>query len=209
MSKDGINSGYQPSYYADTANPKPEYPVLAEKMTADICIVGAGFTGLSAALHLAEQGYKVVVLEAERIGWGASGRNGGQVCQGHNMAHQELVSKIGREGADQLWQMSLESVALVKDLIAKHRIDCDLKKGVLHVAAKPSHNVHIKETVEYKNSVLNYDALKYVEPEEVSVMLGCERFGAGEYWTEGAHLHPLNYALGLADAAAKAGVIFF
>ena len=204
-----MTQGYTPSYYADSANPKPDYPALEGEVQTDICIVGAGFTGLSAALHLAEQGYQVAVLEAERIGWGASGRNGGQVCQGHNMGHEDLEKKVGKAGADMLWQMSLESVDLVKDLVAKHEIDCDLKQGVLHVAAKPSHNAHIKETVEYKNKVLNYDALKYVEPEEVSNMLGCERFGAGEYWTEGAHLHPLNYALGLAAAAEKAGVQFF
>jgi len=201
--------GYEPSYYTDTAQAKPDYPCLKGEVQADICIVGAGFTGLSAALHLAEQGYQVAVLEAERIGWGASGRNGGQVCQGHNMGHEELEKKLGKASADLLWQMSLESVDLVKALIAKHDIQCDLKQGVMHVAAKPAHNAHIKETVEYKNRVLNYDALKYVEPDEVSAMLGCERFGAGEYWTEGAHLHPLNYALGLAQAAEKAGVRFY
>ncbi len=201
--------GYESSYYADSANQKADYPSLKGEVQTDICVIGAGFTGLSAALHLAEKGYEVSLLEAEKVGWGASGRNGGQVCQGHNMGHEEMISKIGRESADALWQMSLESVDLVKALIAKHQIQCDLKQGVLHVAAKASHSQEMQETIEYKHRVLGYDAIQYVEPSEVANMLGTDRYHAGEYWTEGAHLHPLNYALGLAAAAEKAGVRIF
>lgn len=201
--------GYESSYYADSANQKADYPSLKGEVQTDICVIGAGFTGLSAALHLAEMGYEVSLLEAEKVGWGASGRNGGQVCQGHNMAHEDMISKIGRESADALWQMSLESVDLVKELIAKHQIQCDLKQGVLHVAAKASHSQEMQETIEYKHRVLGYDAIQYVEPSEVANMLGTDRYHAGEYWTDGAHLHPLNYALGLAAAAEKAGVRIF
>ena len=198
--------GYESSYYADSANNKNDYPQLAGEVSCDVCVIGAGFTGLSAALHLAESGYTVALLEAEKVGWGASGRNGGQVCQGHNMDHDELIKKVGRERADALWQMSLESVDLVRELIAKHDIQCDLKKGVLHVAAKSSHNDELKESVEYKQDVLGYDQISYVSPGEVQAMLGTDRYHAGEYWHDAAHLHPLNYALGLAAAAEKAGV---
>ncbi|MBB1487882.1 NAD(P)/FAD-dependent oxidoreductase [Oceanospirillum sediminis] len=198
--------GYEASYYAASANAKRDYPELQEEIHTDICVIGAGYTGLSAALHLAEKGYSVSLLDAEKVGWGASGRNGGQVCQGHNMDHAEMIRKVGREQADMLWQMSLESVDLVKDLIARHQIQCDLKQGVLHVAAKPGHNDEFKESVEYKHEVLGYQDIQYIEPSDVAAMLGTDRYSAGEYWTQGAHLHPLNYALGLAEAAEKAGV---
>ena len=201
--------GYESSYYADSANEKKSYPRLQGETEADICVIGGGFTGLSAALHLAEKGYSVVLLEAEKVGWGASGRNGGQVCQGHNMAHEDLVKKVGRQAADALWQMSLESVDLVRELIERHQIDCDLKQGVLHVASKPEHASEMQQTVAYKHRVLGYDAIRYLEKAEVSEMLGNDCYHGGEYWTEAAHLHPLNYALGLAAAADKAGVRIF
>ena len=136
---------YVESYYSATANQQFDLPKLEGEQQADICIIGAGFTGLSAALHLAEMGYAVSVLEAEKVGWGASGRNGGQVAPGHNMDHDELIKKVGKPMADSLWDMSIESVDLVKELIAKHQIQCDLKAGILHVAAKARHEKHIKE----------------------------------------------------------------
>lgn len=198
--------GYESSYYVSTANNKKDYEPLIGEVESDICIIGAGYTGLSAALHLAEKGYLVSLLEAEKIAWGASGRNGGQVCQDHNMDHESLVNKVGRTQAGSLWDMSLEAVALVKSLIKVHDIDCDLKSGVMSVAAKESDSKYISESVEYANKVLNYDAVHYVDKHEVSDMLGTEHFHSGKYWTEAAHLHPLNYALGLASAATKAGV---
>lgn len=196
---------YIDSYYSATANLDLNCPKLADEAEADVCIIGAGFTGLSAALHLAESGYKVVVLEAEKIGWGASGRNGGQVTPGHNMDHDELINKVGKPMADSLWDMSVESVHLVKQLIQKHNIECDLKAGVIHVAAKLGHKKHIEESVEYKRHVLGYKGIEYLNDQQVQDMLGTDRFFNGEYWREGAHLHPLNYALGLAKAAQQAG----
>lgn len=204
-------AGYESSYYVDSANRKENFAdvksELKGEISTDVCIIGAGYTGLSAALHLAEKGYKVTVLEAESIGWGASGRNGGQVCPGHNMDHETLKAKVGEQAARSLWDMSLESVALVKQLVEKHRIGCDLKQGVLHVAAKPSHAASIRESVEHKQRVLGYEAIRYLPKDEVGAMLGTDKFHAGEYWSEGVHLHPLNYALGLAEAAMRAGVV--
>ncbi|RTE64789.1 FAD-binding oxidoreductase [Amphritea opalescens] len=197
----------RPSYYVDSANPRPEYSPLVGEQQADVCIIGAGYTGLSAALHLAEKGYSVRLLEGEAVGWGASGRNGGQVCQGHNMGHAELTKKMGRAAADALWQSSLASVELVKTLIAEHQINCDLKQGVMHVAAKPGHVAEIRESVAYKHKVLGYDKIRFVDDDEVQGMLGTERYYGGEYWQDAVHLHPLNYALGLAAAAIKAGVV--
>ncbi len=196
----------QPSYYVDSANGSPSYPALVGEHQSDICIIGAGYTGLSAALHLAEKGYSVTLLESETIGWGASGRNGGQVCPGHNMGHAELIKKVGREAADSLWDMSLDSVQLVKDLIAEHQISCDLKQGVMHVSAKPGHVAEMRESVEYKRKVLGYDKIRFVPDDDVQAMLGTPHYYGGEYWEDAVHLHPLNYALGLASAAVKAGV---
>ncbi|WP_221796379.1 NAD(P)/FAD-dependent oxidoreductase [Oceanobacter mangrovi] len=193
------------SYYQATAKNPLQYESLQGDVEADVCIVGGGYTGLSAALHLAQQGYSVVLLEAETMGFGASGRNGGQVCQGHNMEHAELVKKVGQTNADWLWQMSLESVELVRELIEQHQIDCDLKQGVMHVAAKSAHNHHLQEAVDYKQKVLGYEDVQYVEPAQVQQMLGTDKYFAGEWFTKALHLHPLNYALGLAAAATKAG----
>lgn len=193
------------SYYQATASHHEPFESLQGETQADVCIIGGGYTGLSAALHLAQRGYSVVLLEAESPGFGASGRNGGQVCQGLNMAHEELIQKVGRDTADLLWQMSLESVELVRSLIDQHQIDCDLKQGVMHVAAKPAHNHHLRAAVDYKQTILGYDDVRYIEPDETATMLGTNRYFAGELYSRALHLHPLNYALGLCRAARQAG----
>lgn len=201
--------GYPPSYYVDSANNKPDFDSLRGEVKTDVCVIGAGYTGLSAALHLAEKGYSVALVEARRVGWGASGRNGGQVCPGHNMSQQQLEARFGEELANAFWQMSLESVNLVKQLIKQHQIRCDLKAGVLHVAAKPAHLLEMQQAIEHKRSRYGYQSLDFLARDEVSAMLGTDHYHSGEYWREGAHLHPLNYALGLADAAVLAGVQIF
>ena len=201
--------GYESSYYVSTANNKNNYPQLEGDYESDICIIGAGYTGLSAALHLAEKGYSVSLLEAEKVGWGASGRNGGQVCQDHNMSHEELSKKVGRSAADSLWNMSVESVDLVKELIKKNNIQCDLKRGVMSVAVKPAYVKDMMEDVTYLNKELNYNAVHFIDKNEVGNMLGSDKYYSGKYWADAAHLHPLNYALGIASSAEKAGVNIF
>jgi len=202
-------NGHDNSYYAATANAAPERPLLRGTISADVCIIGGGYTGLSAALHLAEQGYDVVLLEAQRIGWGASGRNGGQVNAGHCKDQSELEKRLGLTHARALWELSLESVSLVKSLIARHRIDCDLKAGVLHAAAKPSVNDEYRRTVDKLCHDYGYDGVRFVPDAEMREMLGTRRYHGGELWRDGAHLHPLNYALGLAEAATRAGARLF
>ena len=197
------------SYYLASANQTLPTESLEGEVDADVCVIGGGYTGLSAALHLSQQGYSVALLEAETLGYGASGRNGGQVAPGHNMDHESLVKKVGKEVADLLWQMSLESVELVRELIDQHQIECDKKDGVMHVAAKPAHNHHFEESVEYARRVLNYDDVEYVAPADVQQMLGTDKYHAGELYTRALHLHPLNYALGLAKAAQQAGARLF
>ncbi|MEL0611585.1 FAD-binding oxidoreductase [Marinomonas arenicola] len=199
------NHGFEASYYANTANQTLSFPSLGGDTDTDVCIIGGGYTGLSAALHLSEKGFRVTLLEAHVIGSGASGRNGGQICQGHNMSHAELKKKAGQDVADILWHLSVESVDLVKSLIKEHDIDCDYKSGVLHVASKASHVKDIKDAVDYKRNVLGYDKIDYLDAQSVAEKLGTTHFHGGEYYQDAGHLHPLNYALGLAKAAKSKG----
>ena len=198
-------STHETSYYTATATKMKEHPQLIGEHSSDICIIGGGFTGTSAALHLAQAGYNVTLLEANKIGWGASGRNGGQLCPGHNMSHTDIAKQVGRATADILWQSSVDSVALVKSLINAYQIDCDLTDGVLHVANKARYAQEIQAAVDYKHSTLHYEAVEYLDASAVAQTLGTDRYHGGEWYKEGAHIHPLNFALGLADAAQSHG----
>ncbi|MCW8127196.1 NAD(P)/FAD-dependent oxidoreductase [Microbulbifer halophilus] len=201
--------GHTDSYYAASANPAPVCPPLEGQVEADVCVIGAGYTGLSSALHLAERGYRVVVLEAERIGWGASGRNGGHVGVGQRRGQEDLERLLGADTARQLWDMSVEAVQLVEELITRHGIQCDLKRGIMHLAAKRSHNRDLEQEVELLRKRYGYEQMRYAEEDEVRSLVGSERYFGAQIDSGSLHLHPLNYALGLADAAAAAGVQFF
>lgn len=201
--------GHTDSYYAASANPAPVYPTLEGQVEADVCVIGAGYTGLSSALHLAERGYKVVVLEAERIGWGASGRNGGHVGVGQRRGQEDLEKMLGRDTARQLWDMSVEAVHLVEELVTRHGIECDLKRGIMHLAAKRSHNEDLKSEVELLRERYGYEQMRYVDEDKARSLVGSERYFGAQIDSGSLHLHPLNYALGLADAAAAAGVQFY
>lgn len=197
---------HPPSYYAATANDSTPPTPLTGDAQADVCVVGAGYTGLSAALHLAERGYSVVVLEAERIGWGASGRNGGQLGLGQRKDQRSLEEMLGREWAQRLWDLGLESNALVKDIIARHDIDCDLKPGLIHAGWKRGDAHWLKEEVEHLASEYGYTKMRYLERDELREMVATDCYHGGILEEAGAHLHPLNYALGLARAAREKGV---
>ena len=129
---------YPPSWYAATAQPLPPFEPLRGEVRADVCVVGAGYTGLSAALHLAEAGLRVVLVEAQRVGFGASGRNGGQLGSGQRMEQDALERLVGDAEASKLWTLAEEAKALVKGLIARHGIDCDLRPGVAHIGYAPA-----------------------------------------------------------------------
>lgn len=198
-------AGYIDSYYAATATGAEPHAPLDGSCETDVCIVGGGYTGCSAALHLAERGYDVTLVEAERIGWGASGRNGGHVGTGQRKSQAELEKMVGRDTARTLWHFGLEAVSLVRERIARHAIDCDLKQGVLHVAAKAAHAQELEAETNSLRRDYGYEKLRFVGREELQSMLGSRRFFAGQLDEGGAHLHPLNYALGLARAAEAAG----
>lgn len=197
---------YPTSWYAATAKNAPELAPLAGDVKADVCIVGAGYTGLSAAIHLAERGYSVIVLEAERVGFGASGRNGGQLGSGHRKDQRTLEEKLGREWAHRLWSLAEDGLATVKQLIADNAIDCDLKPGVLHAAWKRGEAEWFEAEAEHMAREYGYNRLRYVPPSEIGSMVATTRYHAGLLDSGAAHLHPLNYCLGLARAALAKGV---
>lgn len=197
---------YPPSWYAATANGLPAFSPLRGQEKADICIVGAGYTGLSAALHLAERGYDVVLLEAHRMGFGASGRNGGQLGSGQRMEQDGLEKLVGREDAAKLWDLAEDAKDLVKSLIAKHAIDCHLKPGIAHMCFTPREVEAEHAYADHLAARYGYTALEKLDRDAAQAICLSPRYVGGTLDMTAAHLHPLNYALGLARAARDAGV---
>ena len=197
------------SWYAASANKDLNYPCLVGEIEADICIVGGGYTGLSSAIHLRDKGYSVAVIEAERVGWGASGRNGGHCSTGQRADQAELESLVGMPQAQQLWQLGLEAVDTVCQLIERFDIHCELKHGDLHVAAKAKHVPALAAHVEKLQRDYGHHQIRYVDKPELESMTSSRCYLAGALDTASRHLHPLNYALGLAQAAADGGARIF
>ncbi len=201
-------SSYPDSYYAATCNRQLQLPSLKGGELADVCVIGGGYTGLSSAIHLAERGYQVVLLEAERIAWGASGRNGGQCTLGQRQPQDFLEEKFGKAEAHRLWDLGVEAVQLVRDLIGRYRIECDLKRGNLQVATKRSDANWFEAHAEKMQHDYALDC-RYLAGNELNRIAGTTTFRGGLLEQASAHLHPLNYALGLAAAAQSLGVHLF
>jgi len=200
---------YPDSWYAATANPMRRFAPLRGEVTADVCVVGAGYTGLSAALHLAEAGLDVVLLDAHRVGFGASGRNGGQLGSGQRMEQDGLEALMGAPEAGKLWQMAEDAKALVKGLIARHGIECALKPGVAHTGSSVSEVRELHGYAEHLAKRYDYDKIEVLDARACAEMCPSPDYKGGFLDHGAAHLHPLNYALGLAKAAAAAGVRIF
>ncbi len=197
------------SYYSASTPVVPSYKALKGDITADVCIVGAGYTGLSSALHLAKRGYKVVILEAETVAFGASGRNGGHVGTGQRMEQQDIEKKFGRETALSLWNMGLEAVDTVRDLILENSIECDLKYGDVNFAHKPGYCKELEEEIEFFKNRYNFNDLEYIPRNRISEVIGSDVYYGAQWNKATLHLHPLKYALGLAKAAVDAGVTIY
>ena len=200
-----MSIAYPDSWYAATAHALHPFPPLRGEVRADVCVVGGGYTGLSAALHLAERGYEVTLLEAARVGWGASGRNGGQVGSGQRRDVLELEALYGREQARALWDLAEEAKALLRERVKRHRIHCDWKPGNLLAVTRRRYLPELEREVEHLASHYAYPELRMLDRDEVREMVASERYCGGQFDAGGAHLHPLNLALGLARAAVTAG----
>ena len=200
---------YPDSWYAATATPTKVYPALKGAHRADVCVVGAGYTGLSAALHLAEAGRDVVLIDAQRVGFGASGRNGGQLGSGQRVEQDSLEKMVGADRAMRLWELGEESKALVKSLIRAHDIDCHLKPGIAWTASTRSDVAHLHDYAELLRSRYGYDQVTDLDHAALQEVCPSPDYLGGVLDMGAAHLHPLNFALGLARAAEKAGVRIF
>jgi gamma-glutamylputrescine oxidase len=199
----------QGSYYAATAGTVPDHPQLEGEITADVCIIGGGFCGLSAALHLKQRGYDVALLEANRIGWGASGRNGGQIHSGQRKPMDELEAIVGRDDAQILWQFGEQAKALLRELIARHKIDCNLRDGLIDAAHKPEFLPDYQAYVELLQTRYGYTQVRTLTKGEMREKVGSPDYHGGLVDEGAGHLHPLNFALGLGAAAAHAGARLF
>lgn len=200
---------HAPSLYAATANPFPDQPQLQGDVSADVVVIGGGYTGLSAALHAVEAGFSVVLLEGRRIGWGASGRNGGQMIPGLRWSAPDLVRRFGEDEARRLLMLANSAGDLVRERIARHAIACDLRQGHFHAAAKPSHLDAMRRELDCLTRLVDYGGARIVGAGEVGDFVASSAYHGGLFDLGGGHLHPLNYALGLAKAALAAGVRIF
>lgn len=204
------NGGYPDSAYLASCKPLSTHePALSCDLDTDVCVIGGGYTGLSGAIHLAKKGYSVVLLEAQKMGWGASGRNGGQVGSGQRKAQDELEKMFGASRARQLWDLSEQSKFCLKGLIDEFSIQCDYKPGVAHPDHKQRYADESKRLVDKLNQQYDYTQIEYLNPAAMAEVTGSEAYFGGSLDMGAAHLHPLNYALGLADAARSLGVKIF
>lgn len=196
---------YPASWYAATATPLDPFPPLQGAATADVCIVGGGYTGLSAALHLRQRGHDVVVLEAHRVGFGASGRNGGQVGSGQRQDQATLEKWLGRDTARRMWDLAEDAKATVAGLIDDHRIDAGLKPGVAHAAHSAADLAHELAEAERLGRDYGYRQIERLDRDGIAALTGSAVFSGGILDHGAGHLHPLRFAQGLARAAAAAG----
>jgi len=198
-------ASHAPSLYAATADKALTFPVLTEPARVHVAIVGGGYTGLSAALHLAERGVEVALLEAEKVGWGASGRNGGQLHSGQRRDQDWLEAHLGKDDARHLWDMAEEAKALVMDLIARHGIQCDWRAGLIETVHKRR---LISDEIGYVEKLkrdYGYDAAEWLDRDALSARIGTDVYFGGRRDATAGHLDPLRFAQGIARAAAKAG----
>jgi len=194
------------SYYAASVNEVTDYAPLRGAQNADVCVIGVGFTGVSTALHLAERGYKVHVVEANRVGWGASGRNGGQIISGIS-GERRIARQLGQDGERIMWEMAWAGHDIIRERVASYGIDCDLKWGYLDVAIKQRHiraQLDDLEALEKYNFPHEY---KLLSKEETIATIGTEAYIGALLNRGNGHLHPLNLCIGEAKAAVSLGAI--
>jgi gamma-glutamylputrescine oxidase len=196
------------SYYAATAHRHQAFPALTGTLDCDVAIVGGGLAGLTAALELAERGHSVVLLEAKEVAWGASGRNGGQAIHGLACDQSVIEAQLGLDDARKVWQMTLDALDLLRQRSQRYQIDCDWRDGYLGLATSPGKAKALWTWAEHMASVYGTD-FTLVSAADVGQWIASPRYHGGLHDPRSGHLHPLKYALGVASAAAAAGVQIF
>ncbi|HEC52132.1 hypothetical protein LCGC14_0180160 [marine sediment metagenome] len=200
---------HAPSYYAASANRQLSLPVLQGEEQADVCIIGGGFTGLNTAIELAQKGMSVVLLEAHQIGWGATGRNGGQIIRGVGHDVDQFEKQIGAEGVRNLKLMGIEAVDIVKRRVTELSIDCDLTMGYCDLANKPAHMESFLADKADLESLGYSHEMRMIERDQLHTVVNSDRYIGGMTDMGSGHLHPLNLALGEAAAAQQLGARLF
>ncbi|WP_175558030.1 NAD(P)/FAD-dependent oxidoreductase [Roseibium suaedae] len=196
------------SYYAASANPAPHRPPLTGDHSTDICIVGAGYSGLSTGLHLAEKGYKVVMIEAAQVGWGASGRNGGQIVAGLNASLQTIRKRYGAETAGFVAGLVQEGGEIIRERIKTYNIQCDLKEGNIFAAYTGAHMRELEDRLKLWASYGLHNQ-EMLSREQLRNHIASDVYAGGMIDHSGGHIHPLNLALGEAAAFESLGGVIF
>ena len=192
------------SYYAASRHPQIDYPVLKGRVEADVCIIGAGYTGLSSALFLLENGFSVVVLEAAKVGFGASGRNGGQIVNSYSRDIDVIERSVGSRQAELLGSMAFEGGRIIRERIARYNIQCDLKDGGVFAALTDKQVGHLEAQKKLWERY-GHHQLELLDQDGIRGVVGSERYVGGLLDMSGGHVHPLNLALGEAAAVTSLG----
>ncbi|WXL23965.1 FAD-binding oxidoreductase [Ectopseudomonas mendocina] len=195
---------YPQSYYAASANPVPERPELNGEVETDVCIVGAGYTGLSTAIALLENGFKVVIVEAAKVGFGASGRNGGQIVNSYSRDIDVIERSVGAKQAKLLGDMAFEGGRIIRERIAKYNIQCDLKDGGVFAANTPKHMKHLEAQKKLWERY-GHTQLELMDEKRIREVVNTDLYVGGMLDMSGGHIHPLNLALGEAAAVESLG----
>jgi gamma-glutamylputrescine oxidase len=195
------------SWYAATRSAFADLPPLDGDIQADVCVIGAGFTGLGAALELARNGARVVVLEAARVGSGGSGRNGGQIHTGHRREQLWLEARLGADAAMALWGLAEAARENLLKLIADNGIECDLRHGLIHARHRPGGEAEDAAFVDHMDRVYRCGRYELLDEEALGQALGSGVYFGGMVDHGGGHLHPLNLTLGMAKAAQAVGAV--
>jgi glycine/D-amino acid oxidase-like deaminating enzyme len=193
------------SYYAASASRDTRHPAVTGDISCEVAVVGGGFSGVNTALELAERGVDVVLVEANRIGWGASGRNGGQIIGGLGHDPERFEKRIGGEGVREIYRMGLEGRGIIAERIARYGIDCDLKWGYCDVALKPRHMKQFAAWRDFEKSIGNRHQYTLLDRDELRQYVVSDRYLGGLYNNGNGHLHPLNLCLGEAAALESLG----
>ena len=203
------SSEHTGSYYAASRSPAFEYPPLTDAIECDVVVVGGGFSGVNTAVELSERGYEVVLIEANRIGWGASGRNGGQIIGGIGHTPERFKKSIGEEGINTIYQMGIEARDIIKERVETYSIDCDLKWGYCDVALKPRHMKDFAEWRDWEKTIGNPHPYTLLDASELKDFVNSDRYLGGLHNTANGHIHPLNLCIGEAAAAVSRGARIF